>query len=123
MVKRGRNFTKKKTLTENLIMIISAKKASINNVSCHKTLSNKNMEVYPISDEKFVQSLLALKRNIFAPILNWEYERIDDSVFGEFMIYCNLYNMDFGTAYVAHMRVENDINVADVEKILLIENI
>lgn len=79
------------------------------------------MKIYPVDDDRFVQSLIALKENILSEAFNWEYERVDNAVFGEFMIYCNVCNRDFATTYVAHMRVKEDVNVADVDKILKID--
>lgn len=46
---------------------------------------------------------------------------MNDSTFGEFMIYCNCGRTDYGTAYIAHLRVNDGVSDDEVEKILLIE--
>lgn len=50
-----------------------------------------------------MDNLIALESNLFAETLNWEYEKVDNSTFGEFIIYCNCANMKYGTGYSAHL--------------------
>lgn len=69
-----------------------------------------------------MKDLIAVKSNLFAESLNWEYERVKNSTLGEFMIYCNCKKMKYGTAYVVHLCVNNDVNADEVEKILSIKN-
>lgn len=64
---------------------------------------------------------MALRSNIFATTLSWEYERVYGSAFGEFMIYCNCEKMKCGTGYSAHLQVNDDVSTDEVEKMLLIE--
>lgn len=37
------------------------------------------------------------------------------------MLYCNCRNINYGTEYVAHMRVKDGTNVDEVEKMLQIK--
>ncbi len=76
------------------------------------------MNVYSISDSEFMNNLIALQSNLFAEILHWEYERVNYSSFGEFMIFCNCGKMKYGTGYSAHMRVNDGVSTDEVEKIL-----
>lgn len=82
---------------------------------------HSHIKVYSISDCKYIKALMALKSNLFATTLNWEYERVNNSTFGEFMIYCNCGKMKCGTGYSAHLSVDDDTSVEEVEKMLLIE--
>ena len=112
-------MSRKITSTNNLIRIIRDEKAVINNISCYQTFYN-HTKVYSIRDSEYVRNLLALKSNLFVESLNWEYERINNSIFGEFMIFCNCGNMKYGTGYSAHMRVNDGVSVDEVEKMLSI---
>lgn len=67
-----------------------------------------------------MKDLIALKSNSFVDSLNWEYERVNNPTFGEFMIFCNCGKMKYGKEYSAHMRVNDDVSVDEVEKMLLI---
>lgn len=112
---------RKITSTNNLIRIITEEKAVINNVSCYQVFYNY-VNVFPVSDCKFVKNLISLSSNLFVESLNWEYERVNDSTFGEFMIFCNCGKMKYGKEYYAHMRINGDVSIDEVEKMLSIKN-
>lgn len=44
---------------------------------------------------------------------------MNNSTFGEFMIYCNCGKMECGTGYSAHLSVTDGVNVEDIERTLL----
>ena len=46
---------------------------------------------------------------------------MNNSTFGEFMIYCNCGKMKYGAGYSAHLQVNDDVSTDEVEKMLLIE--
>lgn len=87
---------------------------------CYQIL-HSHIKVYSISDSKYIKALMALKSNLFATTLSWEYERVNNSTFGEFMIYCNCGKMKYGAGYSAHLQVNDDVSTDEVEKMLLIE--
>lgn len=64
---------------------------------------------------------MALKSNLFVGAINWEYEKVNNSALGEFMIFCNCKRTDFGIAYVAHLRANDGVDVEEIERILKIE--
>lgn len=107
--------------TNSLIRIITEGKVTINNVSCHKII-HSHINVFPVKDIDFVKDLIMLQTNLFEETLNWEYEKVDNSVLGEFIIFCNCRKTDYGTAYIAHLRVNDGVNADEVEKILSIKN-
>lgn len=82
---------------------------------------HNHVKVYSISNSKYIKDLIALESNLFATTLNWEYERVNISTFGEFMIYCNCGKMKYGTGYSAHLSVNDDASVEEVERVLKIE--
>ncbi len=67
-----------------------------------------------------MNDLSTLQSNLFAETIHWEYERVEDSVFGEFMIFCNCGKMEYGMGYSAHIRVNDEVSADEVEKILSI---
>ncbi len=67
-----------------------------------------------------MNDLSTLQSNLFAEALNWEYERVKYSPFGEFMIFCNCGKMKYGTGYSAHLSVNDGVSSDEVEKILSI---
>lgn len=87
---------------------------------CYQILYS-HIKVYSISDSKYIKDLIALRSNLFATTLSWEYERVNNSTFGEFMIYCNCGKMECGTGYSAHLSVDDDTSVEEVERILKFE--
>lgn len=111
---------RKATSTDEIIKVITEGKASINNVLCYQILYS-HIKVYSISDSKYIKDLIALRSNLFATTLSWEYERVNNSTFGEFMIYCNCGKMECGTGYSAHLQVNGGMSTDEVEKMLLIE--
>lgn len=66
---------------------------------------------------------MALRSNLFATTLSWEYERVNNPTFGEFMIYCNCGEMKCGKGYSAHLSVDDNTRVEEVERILMINEI
>lgn len=66
---------------------------------------------------------MALRSNLFATTLSWEYERVNDSTFGEFMIYCNCGKMKCGKGYSSYLSVNDNTSVEEVERILMINEI
>jgi len=109
------------TSSNSLIKVITEGKAVINKVLCYQTI-HSHIKVYSISDSEFVNDLNTLQFNLFAETLHWEYKRVEDSAFGEFMVFCNCGKMKYGTGYSAHLSVNDDVNADEVEKILSIKN-
>ncbi len=109
--------SRKITSTKNLIKVVTEGKTVINNVLCYQTI-HSHIKVYSISNSEFVNDLSTLQSNLFAETLHWKYERVEDSAFGEFMIFCNCGKMKYGTGYSAHMRVNDGVSTDEVEKIL-----
>lgn len=79
---------------------------------------HSHIKVYSISDSKYIKALTASRSYLFATTLSWEYERVNNSTFGEFMIYCNCGKMKCGTGYSAHLSVDDNTSVEEVERIL-----
>ena len=69
-----------------------------------------------------MDNLIALRANLFVETLNWEYERVNNPAFGEFMIFCNCGKRKYGTGYSAHLRVNDGVSADEVEEILSIKN-
>lgn len=110
---------RKVTSTKNLVKIIAEGRAVINNVLCYQ-IKYSHIKIYPISDSKFVDNLTALQSNLFVETLNWEYERVNNPTFGEFMIFCSCGKKKYGTEYSAHMRINDGVSADEIEKILSI---
>lgn len=83
---------------------------------------HSHIKVYPINDSKFIDNLIALQSNLFVETLNWEYERVNNPPFGEFMVFCNCGKRKYGTGYSVHLRVCDGVSADEVEKILSIKN-
>ena len=100
----------------NIKDIITSGIGTVNNVSIYEQVSKCLENVYDIESEKFAESIVALSDTVFADVIDWEYE-ITNSTFGEFMIIGYMKkSMGISAVCSAHLKVNKNISVNDVQK-------
>ena len=109
------NKKRKMTFTSNLAKVITSNMASVTKAEYYYKSSYLSDD---LDTDVFTESLKALsKTKIFSEIVDWKYQ-VSDVKADELIIYGNPHDKYTGMVFIAHLKLNDGVDMADVEKVL-----